>query len=353
MKLGTRPSNNDGGPDSPGLDGRNGEGLGLCLKNNFSGAIKSLKVDFDWFQLSLAENGNEANQNFFSYFVSASNLVGADLPNNAHAYTNVAAGNYTAPNNDATAGANQVSGYPCTVSGHQSFCFAVTVPVNSYIMLRWWDPNNANNDPHMAIDNVSVSAYSDNSCVSLLPVELLNFTATPKNNTVEIAWQTANELNNNYFSVERSADGKGFSEIKRIKGAGTSSQLKSYTAIDEDPLTGTSYYRLRQTDFDGTSSFSEVISARYENGEKLAVDVFPNPVSFISETTIHLQGTPNSKVLVVLKDVLGKEYFSKALLLENGNYLFSFDTNEVIAPGVYFITAAGNDSFVNRKIVIK
>ncbi|HEY4798840.1 MAG TPA: hypothetical protein VII99_07175 [Bacteroidia bacterium] len=348
MKLGTRPSNGTGGPDSPGADGQNGIGLGLCLKNNFTSSIKSFKVEFDWFQLSLAENGNEANQNFFSYFISSSNLTGADLPNNAHTYTNVAAGNYTAPNNSATAGSNQISGYPGTVSGHLSFCFSATLPVNNYIMLRWWDPNNANNDPHMAIDNVKVYAYSDVACTTLLPVDLMDFSASQTSEGVVLEWETASESNNNYFMVQRSADGINYSDVVRIEGAGNSNTEKQYAANDHTPLAGTVYYKLRQVDYNGETKDYGPVAVKISTGNTW--DLLLQNVPTQDALKANLFAPENSNVLVEIYDLHGGKIFEKLFAIRKGDNLLVIDCRDLL-PGMYIIQAAGEIHGIRKKFI--
>lgn len=109
-----------------------------------------------------------------------------------------------------------------------------------------------------------------------LPVELLAFNAAPDGDEVRCTWTTATELSNDFFTVERSADGTVFTDIGEVEGSGTSQAKHDYAFVDKEPLSGLSYYRLRQTDFDGTESWSEVVAVwRDEASEELAV--YPNP----------------------------------------------------------------------------
>ena len=93
---------------------------------------------------------------------------------------------------------------------------------------------------------------------STLPIELLRFTAVAKDTYVQIDWLTATEINNDYFNVERSADGLNFNSMSKINGAGNSTEVLSYSSVDERPLDGISYYRLKQTDYDGETSYSNI-----------------------------------------------------------------------------------------------
>lgn len=115
-----------------------------------------------------------------------------------------------------------------------------------------------------------------------LPVTLTDFSAkADKDNKVSLTWSTISEKNNDYFTVERSADGLEFSELAQVDGAGSSTMLMDYVAKDEHPLNGTSYYRLRQTDFDGKDEIFKTVSIEISDKETetpLVIEkVFPNP----------------------------------------------------------------------------
>lgn len=108
-----------------------------------------------------------------------------------------------------------------------------------------------------------------------LPIELTSFKAFQEDNTVALEWKTATEVNNDFFTVLRSSDGEKWSGLFDVKGAGNSTLPRTYQAIDAQPIAGLSYYRLRQTDFDGLSTESGVVSVNFtEIADLLA---WPNP----------------------------------------------------------------------------
>jgi len=116
------------------------------------------------------------------------------------------------------------------------------------------------------------------SCTSALPIKLLDFTAVFINNeSVKLDWQTVSEINNDYFTIEKSKNGYEFEELIKIDGAGESSTLLRYSTFDNDPYFGVSYYRLKQTDFDGKFEYFDVrsITNTTENDMK----IFPNPAT--------------------------------------------------------------------------
>ena len=130
--------------------------------------------------------------------------------------------------------------------------------------------------------------------ITFLPIELLYFTANPKGDGVLLKWATASELNNDYFSVERSIDGRTFEPIGTLPGAGTTQEEQFYSYQDRNiniPAT-VLYYRLKQTDFNDQFSYSEVVAISFE--EDLSIDqtlvIFPNPVqdNFFFKSTIDI-----------------------------------------------------------------
>lgn len=113
-----------------------------------------------------------------------------------------------------------------------------------------------------------------------LPITLLSFTAVynSHNYTVDLIWFTTAEINNDYFTIERGKDGMEFSPIGYVAGAGNSNTLLRYDFADEQPLTGINYYRLKQTDYDGTYDYSPIVAVNID--EVLPeLTVFPNPAS--------------------------------------------------------------------------
>ncbi|MBL4655384.1 MAG: T9SS type A sorting domain-containing protein, partial [Bacteroidia bacterium] len=126
---------------------------------------------------------------------------------------------------------------------------------------------------------------------SPLPIELLDFTVDVKNQYVILTWSTATEINNDYFTIERSVDGINYYEIAEVEGYGYSNVLQKYTAIDEDPFQGISYYRLKQTDFDGQFEYFSPVSITFNDSEVFPINISPNPTK--QNLTISF---PNSKV---------------------------------------------------------
>jgi hypothetical protein len=144
-----------------------------------------------------------------------------------------------------------------------------------------------------------------------LPVELLTFTANPNENSIILRWSTASELNNDYFTLEKSHNGRDFDLLGKVVGNGTKSTQTDYAYTDNNPYLGLSYYRLSQTDFDGTSEIFPAISVLFTPTSNLRV--YPNP---IRNNALRIQSTgyqENEAVNLNLYNIYGQMIISKKL----------------------------------------
>lgn len=178
-----------------------------------------------------------------------------------------------------------------------------------------------------------------------LPVELTSFTARPQGTAVQLNWTTATEQNNAFFGVERSADGSNWQQIGKVDGAGNSSQPLSYVYTDQQPLNGTSYYRLKQTDYNGTFKYSPVEVVRLQNGNP-TLRVYPNPVG--QEVTIQ---TSKVVVQVNLLSTNGRTVLRHAPSRVAGG-TFSINVHSV-QSGIYLLQVVNKDGTTDVIKLIK
>ncbi|WP_199118983.1 T9SS-dependent choice-of-anchor J family protein [Pedobacter sp. ASV28] len=192
---------------------------------------------------------------------------------------------------------------PLSLAGKRSTAGFNTV-IDNVIINKNLNNNYLNNSAEV-LDNVTslVSSYSSTTTdhypiqtryffvPSALPIELGYFSPMVKGNMVALEWQTKSETNNDYFTVERSTDGKKFIDIADIKSKGP--QGATYQAIDENPVQGINYYRLKQTDIDGKISFSNIKSIKFLGGSSTSLIIYPNPV----KNDISISFTSTSKQL--------------------------------------------------------
>ena len=174
-----------------------------------------------------------------------------------------------------------------------------------------------------------------------LPIRLVYFNAINESQKVRLEWETASEYNNDFFSVERSKDGQTFELLFTKKGSKDSKSTIFYNGYDMFPLNGVSYYRLKQTDFDGKFAYSDLVSLNFDQGLETKLNIYPNP---ISGNFIQLKYTSESKQIVQLEifnlygELLDKEIFFVEKGINERIHLISFVTS-----GIYLLKV-GNES---------
>lgn len=193
---------------------------------------------------------------------------------------------------------------------------------------------------------------------SPLPVELLAFDAKWHDENQQdaiVSWITTSEINNDYFVVERSVDAVNWEKIETKPGAGNATYELQYEIIDKNPLDGISYYRLKQVDFDGTTTYSDIRTLS-KNKNIREIVVFPNPASEV--IFIQFEENPESSLeKICVYDQSGK--LVQQLIPDNEtdcglqitNNTITLDISQLV-PGMYNISIMEDTKMTNRKIVI-
>ena len=184
-----------------------------------------------------------------------------------------------------------------------------------------------------------------------LPVELANFTGKLNDNgTVDLDWTTLVEINNQYFTVERSTDGVNFTELGRQEGAGNSTAELNYTLVDQKPATGTNYYRLKQTDYDGESKYvGGIVAINTQKASTETVSIYPNPVEGREVTIAISNGNIDGSMLVEVTDLSGKTVYHNTLVGVQ-NHIFLPIT---ISQGIYMVKLTSGDNVYQQKLLVK
>lgn len=234
-------------------------------------------------------------------------------------------------------------------------CSGVTDLAN--LTIARWDGTTWRNHPSTGVGvpsgsittDVPVSSFSPFALATFsstnpLPIELINFKVIPTSSSVLLQWQTASEINNDYFEIERSVDGEHFQSIEKVEGAGNSTQLLNYSTIDNNPIIGISYYRLKQTDFDGAFAYSDVKQVKFSSVD--LIRVYPNPAK--DEVFIRFNDISNF-TQIIISDVTGKR-----IKMENCSEkeLVTVPLNN-LTSGVYFITFKGEGNDVTCKLIVE
>ena len=186
-----------------------------------------------------------------------------------------------------------------------------------------------------------------------LPIELVKFDATIVNDAVELTWLTASETNNDFFTVERSLDAIHFEVVGVVPGAGNSSSNLSYSLTDFSPYIGSSYYRLKQTDYDGKYKYSALKTVHFDQSPTFVYNVYPNP-SAGDFFNIEVMSPEEQSVLVVVYDLLGLELYSKVIVTsQNEKSISVIDPTQKLSPGIYLIVASSNNEIYKKKLIVK
>ncbi len=177
-----------------------------------------------------------------------------------------------------------------------------------------------------------------------LPVELIDFSARTMESEVKLAWVTATETNNDFFSLERSLDGRTFEKIASITGSGNTNEISKYFYIDENPENGLNYYRLKQTDFDGQFSYSEIESVEFRDNK--TIKIYPTLVDDI--ITVETDADADTELNLVVRDLAGR-VFNSFDMQEKGNKMEISLSG--LLPGNYFITIYNDQNIETFKFI--
>lgn len=189
--------------------------------------------------------------------------------------------------------------------------------------------------------------------INPLPMDLLSFGAILNTSQVDIKWETATETNNDFFTIERSKDGLFFEEVLKVNGAGNSITNLQYSDIDPNPYVGISYYRLKQTDFNGRTSYSTIIPIENNTNSEAGISLFPNPSDENNSTFIALNGLTGQEVLVDIKDVTGKELLSKKIIVNSNNEIFTLGKGPIFSKGIYMVSVSSRNKLFTKRLIVK
>jgi len=185
-----------------------------------------------------------------------------------------------------------------------------------------------------------------------LPIELISFNAVCDGKNVNLNWSTASETNNDFFTMERSMDASNWEDVLNVNGAGNSSTANYYNASDNQPLPGNSFYRLKQTDYDGTFTYSGIVP----------VGCTDEATSF-SLISAH-QGQQQNEIVLTFSATQGEHYSynvfdDRGRLIENESGVAVEGYNEIhifsnnVSEGIYMVNLQNAEKFFGQKILLK
>jgi len=215
--------------------------------------------------------------------------------------------------------------------------------ISGTITFRVWGYNDGENT---ASGNFMLNNITINGVTSTLPVSLTSFTAKANLQNIDLAWATASEKNNSHFDVLRSGDGKTFTKIDEVKGAGTTDATNNYTFTDKNALPGVSYYQLKQVDFNGNATLSKVEAVK-SNVAASNFKVTTNQQEGTVKLTIYAAN--EGKATFKIYNLNGRKLTEQELTLSKGYSNLSVPFNG--ANGLHVATLTTATETVTQKFI--
>ena len=182
-----------------------------------------------------------------------------------------------------------------------------------------------------------------------LALDWLSFKAYPVDKIVQLDWQTANEIDTDYFEVEHSADGVHFKSFTSVDAKGASASIHNYQTRHLEPIIGTNYYRLKQIDLTGKFDYSPVQIVNFEQVATWVGEVYPNPTTNWANIIIN---TPVTEVVnIQIFDVTGKLIQNEKQNTLAGSNALYFDFSNW-TQGSYWIKMTIGQEVFSRKVVV-
>jgi hypothetical protein len=183
----------------------------------------------------------------------------------------------------------------------------------------------------------------------VLPVTWTRFTADQTEHGVVLEWTTSEETDNDYFAVQRAIDGINFETIAQVPGAGTTSTERTYRKVDPRPMPGINYYRIRQVDYDGQSSDSDIRPVVYDpEGKNMRILCLVNGHLY----PVYMEKT-EGPVQFSLVNMMGQVLYQKHLTLQTNYTGIAASVQSQLPTGIYQLVFTGNTTTAGRKILVQ
>ncbi len=200
-----------------------------------------------------------------------------------------------------------------------------------------------------SINNFSPFTLASTSINNPLPIELLNFDVQKDGQVAFITWETASEINNDYFKVQRAMDGENYYNIGIVQGAGNSSIINSYDFVDKNPFVGVNYYRLKQVDFDGSSTYTAIKTLDFYLLFDTDLILYPNPTTNSNTCKLINNGRLIIQTIEIYNEV--GALVNRQIINEKASTL-EIKTDS-FAKGLYTVRIIGQQQSVTKKLIVQ
>ena len=260
--------------------------FGVSFANNTGATITSISVSYHGETWRVATI-NRMDSIKFEYAIGA---TGIDTVNGT--WVRVPELDYINPGQGTVATGGGTEIHSATIS------YTITglnIPSGTTFYFRFNDANATGADDMTAVDDFQISML-------VIPVELVKFAAQKDKSATKLTWTTATELNNAFYAIERSADGKDFEKIGEVSGYGNSQRMRDYAFMDEKPSGSVNYYRLRQVDFNGKETVSKTVSVNFD--KTASIKVYPAIASDKINVEINSDGAADLTIVNLAGQVM-------------------------------------------------
>lgn len=301
--------------------------FGAAFTNNTGAAITSMIISYtgEQWRLGAAARTDQLN---FEYSTNATSLT-------TGTWTAVTALNFVTPNTvtvgakDGNAAANRTA-LSDNITG-------LSIANGASFWIRFTDFDiPATADDGLAVDDFSISTGG------VLPINLTNFSAVKENKTGKLSWSTQQEINSNFFAVERAANNGSWQTIATVAAAGYSSTTLNYSFTDTNPLSGINLYRLQMVDKDGKLTYSDTRRVNFD--KSFSYSVYPNPAQDIILITTDKE--TSASTLLQLINAQGQVIVQKQVITAVQPFRVS---TKILTAGIYYVritTADGTTSLL-------
>lgn len=330
------------GARASGTSPNNNIYIGMRLKNNTGQMLSAIDLSYYGEQWSIAENQSNVNKLYFAYQISSSSITSLT----SGSWTNVSSADFTQLYTSSQS--SSMGGSACTGTSAQCLALngnasanrrliSVTIPLSlapgEELMLRWYDLNDAANDHHLQIDDISVTPRAS----VILPVTLTSFHGICSNDRLNFSWSVGSELQLDKYLIEFSADGQEISELGEInRRPGDTDDKKYEFSVAAEQNNG--YYRLTTVDLNGTRTSYNWIALSCESG--FYPEIYPNP----SQGVVSISGLEGTTQIYVYNS-LGK--LCMQTVITEGNQLLDLHQ---LAEGMYTLVAQYGNKTAKLKL---
>jgi len=213
--------------------------------------------------------------------------------------------------------------------------------------------NDGTEDNDIPEDSLVVGPSTAPCLPVVLPVQFIDLNAyTVNNNHINVDWATATEINNEGFEIQRSSDGMTFNTIDWVEGKGTAVGRHNYRYEDHEAVKGlVYYYRIKQLDYDGQYSMTDIVTASLKRDQILSLKVSPNPYKVGEKLLVSINSKNHKGASIKVYDLVGRLVINQGVELKKGDNNFLLESGP-LTSGEYIVVVKNSSQHLSRKVIV-